>query len=123
MMPIFAGQPSRNAVEVHCALAQLKPPVAHEDGSEEQPLALIAYTRPLANFSTPVCAEHAERGGVDAAGVEFALVARVRRGTPRCVPTMIARRLARAVEVGDGGRVDDLALVFVFAGVGRARWR
>ena len=35
MIPIFAGQPARNAAEVHCALAQVKPPVAAVDGSEE----------------------------------------------------------------------------------------
>src|ERR1700694_4281445 len=54
MIPIFAGQPARNAVEVHFELSQWKPPVAHEDGSPEQPLALIAYTRPLAKCRTPV---------------------------------------------------------------------
>ena len=57
MMPIFAGQPSRKAEEVHFALAHLNPPVAHEDGSDEQPLALIAYTRPLAKRQQPGRAE------------------------------------------------------------------
>src|SRR5579859_8055874 len=33
MIPIFAGQPLRKAEEVQWALAQLKPPVAQEDGS------------------------------------------------------------------------------------------
>jgi hypothetical protein len=42
MIPILTGQPSRNASELQRALAQRKPPVAHDDGSEEQPLALIA---------------------------------------------------------------------------------
>ena len=48
MMPILAGQPERNAEEVQWELAQANPPVAHEEDSDEQPLALIAYTRPLA---------------------------------------------------------------------------
>src|SRR5437763_14483533 len=52
--PIFAGQPPRNATDSHFEAAHLKPPVAHEDDSEEQPPALIAYKRLLPNFSTPV---------------------------------------------------------------------
>src|SRR6202035_2798245 len=53
MMPIFAGQPLRKAEEVQWAPAQAIPPVAQEEGSEEQPLALIAYTRPLAKLRMP----------------------------------------------------------------------
>ena len=54
MMPIFAGQPSRKAEEVQCASLQESPPVAQEEGSELQPVDLIAYTRPLAKWSRPV---------------------------------------------------------------------
>src|ERR1700752_3490368 len=54
MRPIFTGQPSRNATEEHFAAAHFKPPVAHVPGSEEQPLALMAYTRLLPNSSSPL---------------------------------------------------------------------
>src|SRR3984885_2800317 len=53
MMPPFAGQPSRNTDELHFEPSHLNPPVAHDDGSDEQPPALIAYTRPLANVNRP----------------------------------------------------------------------
>src|ERR1700751_2831923 len=54
MRPTCTGQPERNATEVHLAPSHLKPPVAHVPGSEEQPSALIAYTRLLPNSSSPV---------------------------------------------------------------------
>jgi hypothetical protein len=33
-MPIFTGQPERNAAELQCEPAQLKPPVSAVEGSE-----------------------------------------------------------------------------------------
>ena len=39
---------------MHFEFAHTKPPVPQEEGSPEQPLALIAYTRPLANDSSPL---------------------------------------------------------------------
>ena len=99
MIPIFTGQPSRNATELHFAASHLKPPVAHEDGSEEQPLALIAYTRPLANSA----ARSRRRTPSEAVVRSPALIA---PSLPCSVEVLLVgadddrRRLVRAVEVG-----------------------
>ena len=71
---------------LHFALAHVKPPVTHEDELVEQPPALMAYTRLLANFSRgPSTPSEADVVFEELIGPSFPLLARY----SSFVPTMM----------------------------------